>query len=74
MSSAAPPPRAAKASCWPKPGALDEWPRSRGRLVSKPKKDMGLAVAVVVMVVVVVVVAGVFSQHAAEAIFRGRAW
>jgi hypothetical protein len=30
----------AKASCWPKPGALDEWPRSRGRLVSKPKKDM----------------------------------
>lgn len=39
-SSAAAPPRAAKASCWLKPGALVEWPPSRGKLVSKPKKDM----------------------------------
>ena len=39
-SSTAPPLKPAKASCWPKPGALVWWPRSRGRLGSKPKKDM----------------------------------
>jgi hypothetical protein len=39
-SAAAPPLSAAKASCWPKPGALVWWPRSRGRLASKPKKDI----------------------------------